>query len=98
MSDRAPSILIYGLDPTLLQTRGWVLERSGSLILRATQLVQFDRIPKQPPVRLLIIFNSLDRQSCLEAMALADARSPGCSSPLLGRMARQRRHSRALAL
>lgn len=84
MSNCATSILIYGLNSTLLQTRRWVLQASGYQAQTATELAQFAGIPEQPSVKLLILCHSLDQQSCSDAIELADARWPGIKHLVLG--------------
>jgi hypothetical protein len=85
MPDYSPSLLIYGLDATLLQTRRWVLEASGYRALTATHWSQFVCIPEQPPISLLILCHSLDKESCCQALKLAGARWPGIQHLVLGR-------------
>jgi hypothetical protein len=42
-----PVIVIFGRDSTLLETRGWLLERTGARILTVTRLSETEEIAAQ---------------------------------------------------
>jgi CheY-like chemotaxis protein len=63
------SILLFGKDAMLLQTRRWLLERSGYVVRTASDLTELDRMSAEGPVDLLILCHSLS----VEEAALAEA-------------------------
>ena len=72
-----PSILVYGRDARLLETRRWVLEQETSRVWTAVTLSQFDLLESDDPIDLLILCHSLSTEDCEPAIALATARWPG---------------------
>ena len=78
--DIAASILIYGTDSILLQTRRWILEGQGYRVLIATQIWEFELVPREPPMELLILCHSLDEDKCSDAEKLALGRWPRIKS------------------
>jgi hypothetical protein len=59
-----PVILIFGRDSTLLETRGWLLERTGALILSATSLLETEGIAAQYNISVLVICHSVSQDDC----------------------------------
>ena len=67
MNDRRmdhPVILIFGRDPTLLETRGWLLKRTGALVLSATGLAEVEQIAAIRPISLLVVCHSVPPVDC----------------------------------
>lgn len=70
------SILIFGVDVTLLLTRRWLLEAQGYRCYSVTRLLEFDSFAAHIPMQLLILCHSLDEQECREAEHHARSRWP----------------------
>ena len=70
------SILIYGRDSRLLETRKWVLESCGYRALTVMHLADIDRIPPSPPVSLLVLCQTLSVKERAAALAHATSRWP----------------------
>jgi hypothetical protein len=77
------SILVYGRDPRLLETRRWVLEHSGARVWMATELSDFDQIAAGKSIDLVILCHSLSMEDCGRALALANTRWPQAQSLVL---------------
>ena len=75
-----PSILVYGRDPRLLETRRWVLEKDGARVWTATRLAQFDLVDSDESLAILILCHSLSTEECGPAIALAESRWPRIKS------------------
>ena len=73
----AVSILIYGHDEQLLETRQWVLQSRGSRILTITHPSGVMSIPRTPPIKLLLLCHSLSAEEGKAAIALGESRWPG---------------------
>ena len=71
-----PSILVYGRDPSLLDTRRWVLEKAGYRVLSAQTLAEAERIASTEPISLLVLCHSLTTQDCQDALAAANMLQP----------------------
>jgi DNA-binding response OmpR family regulator len=59
MTATKASVLIYGYDPKLLETRGWVLERNGFKVGIATHIEEATQIAETQPIDLLIICHTI---------------------------------------
>jgi hypothetical protein len=77
-----PSILIFGRDLTLLQTRQLILSRHGYVTLVATDLSGVERSLRENPIRLLILCYTLDALESARSLELARER-PATQSLLL---------------
>jgi CheY-like chemotaxis protein len=64
------SILIYGRDARLLETRKMVLESAGYRVYLASDLSTADQILPEKQVDLLILCHSLSMEDCGRALAL----------------------------
>ena len=69
------TVVIYGRDPRLLETRQWLLETEGYHVLTITDIAQIESIP--PPVDLLILCHTGPSDECARVLDLALARWPG---------------------
>lgn len=88
------SILLYGQDSLLLQTRQWVLEAAGYQVRTTKEFSEVAPVPD--PVDLLILCHSLSLEECGRTFALASTRWPkircivlpegasACSEQMLG--------------
>jgi DNA-binding NtrC family response regulator len=71
---RQASILIYGRDPQLLETRRWVLERSGHRVRTATELSDIAELAPQEQIGLFVLCHTLSMEECGRALALVHTR------------------------
>lgn len=71
-----PSILVYGRDASLLDTRSWVLERAGYRVLTALSLVEAERIAAVEPISLFLLCHSLSVEDCENALTAASTIQP----------------------
>lgn len=70
------SILLYGRDAHLQETRKWVLQSRGYRVLTIQRLTELNRIPLTPPIALLVLCHTLTSKECAEAIARATSRWP----------------------
>jgi hypothetical protein len=70
------SIVMYGRDAHLLETRKWVLQSRGYRILTIQHLADLNQIPLTPPVALLVLCHTLSSKECTDAVARASSRWP----------------------
>ena len=70
------SILIYGRDARLLETRKWVLQSRGYRVVTIPSLADIDLLPLAPPFALLILCHTLPAEEAEAATALASLRWP----------------------
>jgi len=70
------SIVLFGHDARLLETRKWALHSLGYRVLTAMHLAELDRIPNSPPVDLLVLCHTLSAKECAHAAAHASSRWP----------------------
>jgi hypothetical protein len=76
MKSNAISVLIFGRDTRLLESRKWVLQGWGYRVLSARYLSAINRLPLQPAVDLLVLCYSLTSKECESAIAHARLRWP----------------------
>jgi hypothetical protein len=70
------SILLYGKDTHLLETRKWVLQSRGYRVTATLLLSDINLLPLAPPFALIILCHSLTTQEGQAAIALASSRWP----------------------
>ncbi|MGI4826896.1 MAG: hypothetical protein ACRYFU_01695 [Janthinobacterium lividum] len=70
------SVLVYGRDSSLLDTRRWVLERAGYRVLTVQTLAEAKHLAATEPVSILLLCHSLSVQDCEDALAVADSIRP----------------------
>ena len=80
---RTFSILLYGRDPQLLETRRLVLEKSGHRVWATMDINQVDRVTELKAIDLLVFCHSLSSKQCDEALALAHGWWPQVKSLVL---------------
>ena len=71
-----PSILVYGTDAVLLDTRRWVLEKAGYRVLTAQTLLEAERIAAVEPISIFLLCHSLPTEDCQKAVAAANTIRP----------------------
>jgi hypothetical protein len=76
MKAKHTTILMYGRDEHLLETRKWVLQSRGYRVLTMLDPSALAAIPLNPSIPLLLLCDSLSTQECEVAAALASARWP----------------------
>ena len=70
------SILVYGCDLTLLETRSWLLERAGFEVLQAKELSEAKQIVSTQSIHLLLLCHSLSVEDCQSILEAADTLQP----------------------
>jgi hypothetical protein len=83
MKAKQTTILMYGHDEHLLETRQWVLQSRGYRVLTMLDPSAFASIPLVPSIPLLLLCHSLSPQECNVATALASTRWPEIQSLVL---------------
>ncbi len=78
--DSPPTILIYGRDYDLLETRRLVLQKAGFQAWTVTNLTDAEKITVTQPSGLLILCYSLSMEECEKALAMAHSRQPAMKS------------------
>ena len=76
MKSSSISVLIFGHDTRLLESRKWILQSWGYRVLCARSLAAIHRLPLQPPVDLLVLCYSLTPKECESAIEHARLRWP----------------------
>ncbi|WP_263385630.1 DNA-binding transcriptional response regulator [Granulicella arctica] len=69
-------ILIYGCEPTLLQTRAWVLETTGLETEVASDLSGLEEVLGQRPVDLMVLCHTLYPEEVRVALTRFHALQP----------------------
>ena len=77
MENSQVSIVMYGRDAHLLETREWILKSLGYRVVTILCLAELDRIPLAPPVALLVLCHPLSFKECEDALAHASSRWHG---------------------
>ena len=70
------SILIYGRDKLLLQTRSWVLEQAGYQVHTTIEEADAARQLRSQPVGVFILCHTLTPDQCTDLLANAHAHRP----------------------
>ena len=70
------SILVYGRDAQLLETRRRVLELSGAHVWMATDISDIVQLGPAVRIDLIVLCHSLSTEQCDQALALAQSRWP----------------------
>jgi len=77
------SILLYGKDRSLLNTRELILLRAGYRVFTASDLLEIDSVVQGESVDLLILCHTLTLEQCGRALAFGHSRWPFMKSLLL---------------
>jgi hypothetical protein len=76
MKSNQISVLIYGHDARMLESRKWVLQSCGYRALSVRNIAALDRVPLTPRIDLLVLCSSLNPRECEAAIAHAKLRWP----------------------
>lgn len=91
--DPLTSIVVYGQDAQLLETRYMVFKQAGFLVHKATSLSEVEAMVARQETRLLLVCHSVPSQDCGAAVEMAamfapamktlclTAGRPACSEP-----------------
>lgn len=71
------SVLMYGHDAHLLESRKWVLESRGYRVHTIQRLTELNHIPASHPVSLIVLCHTLTFDESDEAVTRASGRWPG---------------------
>lgn len=77
------TILVYGRDPLLLETRSWVLEEAGFAVVTSSSLVEAEQQLASPEVKLLVLCHTLSAQERTDILAVASRINPSAKRLLL---------------
>jgi DNA-binding NtrC family response regulator len=70
------AILVYGRDDRLLETRRWVLERSGLKVCTTTELSDVEQILATEPIVLFVLCHTLSPEESDASLLKAHALRP----------------------
>lgn len=76
MKSNQISVLIYGHDARLLESRKWVLQGCGYRALSVRSVGALNQVPLTPPIHLLVLCYTLSPKECESAIAHAKLRWP----------------------
>lgn len=71
------SILVYGRDARLLETRSWVLQQAGFRVFCAMESSEVEEIVSSEPVRVVVFCHTLSREDRVRGLATALRVRPG---------------------
>jgi hypothetical protein len=77
------SILFYGRNERLLETRSWILGNAGYTVSTVQELDQFKRTIQREPISLSILCHTLTAEQQREALAIVKALRPTIKTVLL---------------
>jgi DNA-binding response OmpR family regulator len=72
----ATSILMYGHEPRLLETRQWVLEKAGFAVRGTTHLSEAMKLVEEHGPTLLIVCHTLSAADCDQVLTEVRVRRP----------------------
>src|ERR1700688_2914389 len=70
------SIVMFGHNAHLLETRRWVLQSLGYRVHTIRRSAELDTLPLAPPVSLLVLCHTLSPKECGDAVTRASSRWP----------------------
>jgi len=76
MKSNQISVLIYGHDARLLESRKWVLQGCGYRALSVRNVSALNQVPLTPPIDLLVLCHGVSPEECESAIANAKLRWP----------------------
>ncbi len=91
MTDVQVSIVLFGHDCRLLETRKWALHSLGYRVVTVTHLADLNRLPTTPAIDLLVLCPTLSAKECAQAVAHASLRWPAIKKLALVRESSKRR-------
>ena len=71
------SILMFGRDAHLLETRQLLFQSLGYRVLTIERLAELERIPQDPEIALIVLCHTLSAKERTDAVAQASSRWPG---------------------
>jgi hypothetical protein len=77
------SIVFYGRNERLLETRSWILGNAGYRVSTAMELVEFERILQSGSISLAILCHTLSAEQQREALTIAKGLRPTVKTLLL---------------
>ena len=77
MENTQVSIVMYGRNANLLETRKWILNSLGYRVATILHVAEMDRIPSKPPAALLVLCHPLSSKESADAFAQASLRWHG---------------------
>ena len=75
------TLLIFGLDPHLLQTRRILLQSAGFEVIAVGKLEQLQTL--DAPIQLLVLCHTLSTNDCEQALSIAATRWPNAKELVL---------------
>ena len=97
MKSKQISVLIYGHDARLLESRKWVMQSWGYRALSIRSIAALNRVPLTPPIDLLVLCHTLSAKECESAIAHARLRWPNVKELALVRHSAMRDASPVLS-
>ena len=76
MKSNQISVLIYGHDARLLESRKWVLQSCGYRALSIRNVAALNQVSLSPPIDLLVLCYTLSPMECESVIAHAKLRWP----------------------
>ena len=77
------SILLFGGDARLVETRGWVFEKAGCRTNATLELSDVDRIASEEQIDLFVLCDSLIPRTRHQALELIDSKWPSAKRLVL---------------
>ena len=69
-------ILLFGQDPRLVETRGWVLEQAGYRLITILHLSDLDKVDPRQRIDMFLLCNSLASTVRRQALTLISSKWP----------------------
>ncbi len=79
----SPSILLYGHDARLLETRRWILEGCDFQVRTVSSLLALHETISTRQIDVMILCHSLSSEECERALDVAHLNSPGIKTLVL---------------
>ena len=76
LASQTASILLYGRDARLVETRSWVLEKEGFSVFSAFSLTDLQKTAAEQQVDLFLLCDSLDIELRSSALSLIHSNWP----------------------
>lgn len=83
MKHEPVTVVIFGCDKSLQETRQWVLQTRGYRALIALDVDTIQALPRARRIDLLLICHSVPQAERDAALAIAESRWPGCRNLVL---------------
>lgn len=73
---RPPNILLFGVDPQLMETRRMVLVKAGFRVHTALRMAEFERAGDQASPDVVVLCHTLSEEDCVVALDIAERQWP----------------------